>query len=160
MEISDENLKTLMIIIMVLLLFASVLGINVLSQSIYWIQDKIAQIANFLVDVLKSVGYDAGDIINVSSNSVSSVAKISIDLGNGAMNDIGNLLKGQQGNVDNALNHPHKTEVHDPKPSSSDESDRWCYTSENTCTLVKEKSMCKTGKLHHSEAHCLETRDK
>lgn len=163
MEISDENLKTLIIIIMVLLLFASILGINVLNQSIYWVQDSIASILKFIVVLMGSVGYDLGEIINASSNTVTNVAKTSIDVGNGAVNDMGSLLKGQQSNIDIALNHRNTTQhkEDDPKPSSPHESsDRWCYIGENVCAQAKDKGSCSSGKTYQSEKECLDKHDK
>ena len=40
-----------------------------------------------------NIFYSTGDILNATSSSVANVAKTSIDLGNGAVNDVGNLLK-------------------------------------------------------------------
>ena len=46
----------------------------------------------FIKNFLKALGYSTGTVINTSADTVSDVAKTSIDIAEGSVQDIGNLL--------------------------------------------------------------------
>ena len=79
--------------ILSMLLLLSVLGVTFINVIMDWIKHMLNVLANFFGGVFGNIFYSTGDILNATSSSVAQVAKTSIDLGNGAVNDVGNLLK-------------------------------------------------------------------
>jgi hypothetical protein len=155
-----ESVKTSIIIVLLVLLLTSVLGINMITPVFQWAEKLIMTIWDFIKGFLVSLGYSTGEIVNASSNTVANVAKTGIDVTNGAVMDAGNLMKGQTGNLDQTIQSSHHAPS-DPKPSSSDASDRpkWCFLEKkdgkNHCVEVASNDKCDSGKLFESEAQCL-----
>jgi hypothetical protein len=85
--------KNVLIIILSMLLLLSVLGVTFINVIMDWIKHMLNVLATFFGGVFGNIFYSTGDILNATSSSVAQVAKTSIDLGNGAVNDVGNLLK-------------------------------------------------------------------
>ena len=85
--------KNVLIIVLSMLLLLSVLGVTFINVIMDWIKHMLDVLANFFGGVFGNIFYSTGDILNATSSSVAHVAKTSIDLGNGAVNDVGNLLK-------------------------------------------------------------------
>ena len=85
--------KNVLIMILSMLLLLSVLGVTFINVIMDWIKHMLNVLANFFGGVFGNIFYSTGDILNATSSSVAQVAKTSIDLGNGAVNDVGNLLK-------------------------------------------------------------------
>lgn len=94
----SEN-KDVLIIILSVLLILSIIGVHVF----HWILDAIERLVDRVIEllgaVIRGVSYSTGEVINISSDTISDVAKTTIDLGNGAVKDVGNVLKsGAYGN--------------------------------------------------------------
>ena len=85
--------KNVLIILLSMLLLLSVLGVTFINVIMDWIKQMLTVLANFFGGVFGNIFYSTGDILNATSTSVAQVAKTTIDLGNGAVNDVGNLLK-------------------------------------------------------------------
>lgn len=85
--------KNVLIIILSMLLLLSVLGVTFINVIMDSIKHMLNVLANFFGGVFGNIFYSTGDILNSTSTSVAQVAKTSIDLGNGAVNNVGNLLK-------------------------------------------------------------------
>lgn len=85
----NRNLTIMVLIILLLLIFSRIPLVETMSQVLYNI---IYNLYNFIMDLIYSITYSTGEILNASSNTVTGVAKTSLDLGNGAVNNIGNLL--------------------------------------------------------------------
>ena len=85
--------KNVLIILLSALLLLSVLGVTFINVIMDWIKHVLNVLAVFFGGVFGNIFYSTGDILNATSSSVANVAKTSIDLGNGAVNDVGNLLK-------------------------------------------------------------------
>jgi len=91
--------KDVLIIILSILLILSIIGVHVF----HWILDAIERLVDRVIELLvtlaRGVSYSTGEVINISSDTISDVAKTTIDLGNGAVKDVGNVLKsGAYGN--------------------------------------------------------------
>lgn len=92
--------RNVLIILLSMLLLLSVLGVTFINVIMDWIKQILNVLSGFFGGVFGNIFYSTGDILNATSSSVANVAKTSIDLGNGAVNDVGNLLKaGVTGNV-------------------------------------------------------------
>ena len=85
--------KDYLIVILAILLILSVIGARFFNFLIDWLQILIDKVIIAFDKLLSGVFYSTGEILNVSSNAVAGVAKTTINLGNGAINDVGNLLK-------------------------------------------------------------------
>ena len=85
--------KNVLIILLSGLLLLSVLGVTFINVIMDWIKQILNVLAGFFGGVFGNIFYSTGDILNATSSSVANVAKTTIDLGNGAVNDVGNLLK-------------------------------------------------------------------
>jgi hypothetical protein len=88
----SDNRNWLIMVLSILLLL-SVLGVTFINTIFDWLKGVIDIIASFFGSVIGNFLYASGDIINASTNTVADAAKISIDLGSGAINDVGNLMK-------------------------------------------------------------------
>lgn len=86
--------KTMIIVLLIFFLLITVLGINVLTI----LGNVLQNLANFFGPVLSrflnALGYSAGTALDKVSDVTAEVAKGGIDLADGALNDIGGLLKG------------------------------------------------------------------
>jgi ribosomal protein L12E/L44/L45/RPP1/RPP2 len=85
--------KDYLIIILAILLILSVIGAQFFHILIDWLQVVIDKVMIAFDKLLSGVFYSTGEVLNVSSNTVAGLAKTTINLGNGAVNDVGNLLK-------------------------------------------------------------------
>lgn len=99
-EVRSNNLSNIfsdnrnfLIIILSMLLLLSVLGVTFVNTIFDWLRWMINTVVGFFGSVLGNFFYASGDILNASTNTVADVAKTSIDLGSGAINDVGNLMK-------------------------------------------------------------------
>lgn len=153
--------KQTVIIILLVFLLISTLGINVLEPVIKYTEAFIAIIIDFMYKFAASLGYSTGEIVNVSSDNIATVAKTSIDITNGAITDAGNLLKGQSGNIDTTL-HTSKREASDPRPSSNDDKNqKWCFiekeNGKNKCVKMGANDTCKSGKEFDNQDKCMKS---
>ena len=85
--------RNVLIIILSTLLILSVLGVAFMNTIFDGLRRFLNLTVGFFSAVIGNAMYSTGDIINATSNGVSEVAKTSISLGNGAVNDTGDLLK-------------------------------------------------------------------
>lgn len=85
--------KDVLIILLSALLLLSILGVHFFHVILEAIENVVDRVLVLLGHVLAGVSYSTGEILNVSADTVSDVAKVTIDLGNGAVNDVGNVLK-------------------------------------------------------------------
>jgi len=85
--------KDVLIILLSALLLLSILGVHFFHVILEAIENVVDRVLVLLGHVLAGVSYSTGEILNVSADTVSDVAKVTIDLGNGAINDVGDVLK-------------------------------------------------------------------
>jgi hypothetical protein len=95
------NNKNVAIIILFVLLVLSFLGVNILliiGSVFEWI---IGIIGPFITKVLSYIGYATGSILNKTADVVSDTAKTGIDIADGTVHSVGNLLRnGSNADVD------------------------------------------------------------
>lgn len=88
----SNNNKNIIVLLSVILIF-SILGINILFffgdifQFFY-----VNLIKPFVINVLAMFGYSSGALINLTADTASNVTKTSIDIAEGTIHSIGNLL--------------------------------------------------------------------
>jgi hypothetical protein len=89
---SPAIMTNLIILILSILLILSFLGINLLDVLSNIIKSIIALIGPSVGKILAAFGYSSGTLINKSADVVSDTAKLGIDIAEGTVQDIGNLL--------------------------------------------------------------------
>ena len=95
------NSKNAAIIILVVLLVLSFLGVNILLIIGSFFQWLIGIIGPFISTVLSYIGYATGSVINKTADVVSDTAKTGIDIADGTVHSVGNLLRnGSNADVD------------------------------------------------------------
>jgi hypothetical protein len=85
--------RNFLIMFLSILLLLSVLGVTFINTFFDWFKVVLTTITGFFGSILGNFFYASGDIINASTNTVADAAKLSIDLGSGAINSVGNLMK-------------------------------------------------------------------
>ena len=102
-----SNKKDLVIFILGILLLLSITGLYYIRELGEWLGKIIRRIYLFFYSLFATLFFSTGQIINASSNVVADAATLTVDIGNGAVNDVGNLLKGETGK-----HHEKKEEKH------------------------------------------------
>jgi hypothetical protein len=93
--------KNMLIIALVILLILSFLGINLLNIFGDFIQTIMNIFGPLFSQILSVFGYTTGSIINKSADIVSDTAKFGIDVAEGSIQSLGDLLKNaSERNVD------------------------------------------------------------
>lgn len=178
----DFSNKNTIIIVLLFLLIISFLGINLLSIG----GDVMNRINNIfgplIVNILSFFGYTTGTVINKTADVVGDTAKLGVDIAQGTVTDVGNLLKDASRGVDpNArnvldsslkmnpidLNQPRKPPVEPvpapaenpiQKPISSSKTS-WClvgeYKEKRGCIELDEHDKCLSGQVYPNQKMCL-----
>ena len=145
--------KTIVIICLVALLILVALGVNILGEVSSRILSIFLVIYNFLRSIIVAILFNTGLILNASSDTVTDVTKISVDVGNSALHDIGNLLKGDR--IDSVLAKSSTQSTLNPKPLDSNSKNQWCFVEKGKCIEIDHTDTCESKKTFSSQAKCL-----
>ena len=179
------DFKTILILFLFAFLLLILLGINIftiLGNSVNNLSDVLGP---FIKNFMKALGYSTGTVINTSADTVSDVAKTSIDIAEGSVQNIGNLLISASGETqtpgastpappappaksleETVQKNTPKTSEPNPdnssnpiqKPISADKSS-WClvgeYQNKRGCVPVTESDKCLSGQIFPNQAMCL-----
>ena len=171
--------KNTIIIVLCILLLLSFLGINLLNISGN-IVETIAKIFGPLVaQILSIFGYTTGTLLNITADVAGDTAKAGIDIAEGSIHSIGNILKDvsdghvneeSKNTLDNALNQSKNAlpPATSPKPDTSENPIQnpissskagWClvgeYKGKRGCIEVSEQDKCLSGQVYPSQKMCL-----
>jgi len=91
-ETTNET-KNYIIIFLLILTFFSLLGINLLNEAGDGFQWATSGIVPYIKKVLGIIGWSTGSMINVSTDIVSDTARAGIDVAEGSIQSVGNLLQ-------------------------------------------------------------------
>ena len=176
---SDEGLfssKNTLIIILVTLLVFSFLGVNLLFVFGNFMQTISNIFGPLVAQILSIFGYTTGTVLNKSVDIVSDVAKTGIDIADGTLHSVGDLLKGVSSqNVDpNARNQLDKSlnssgiQYSEPSPDNSinpiqkpitSGKQAWClvgeYQGKRGCIAVSDSNKCLSGQIFPTQQLCL-----
>ena len=117
--------KNLVIGLLVILLVLSFLGINILLVVGNFFQAIINIFGPLVYKILGVFGYTAGSVLNKTADVVSDTTKVGIDIADGTVQSVGNLLIKSSGAVvdpnakkllDDAVNTPIRIQVPTPPP--------------------------------------------
>jgi hypothetical protein len=103
---------------LLIFILCSIILLMLLNNSVvYFLQNIFTSIYNLFLNVLKLFGYATGTAINVSADVAGDVARAGIDISEGTLHSIGNLLE----NKPSGTTHPPPTQpppppTHPPPP--------------------------------------------
>ena len=166
--------KNILIIVLVGLLALSFMGFNMLDYISNVIKTIIAIFTPIIRPILSLLGYTTGAVINKTADVVSDTAKTGIDIAEGTVQSVGDLLiSASKGGVDttqldSALNISRQKTVNDPdadttanpiqNPISSNKVG-WCLVGEvadkRGCIMVQDEAKCMSGQIFPSKKMCL-----
>jgi hypothetical protein len=168
--------KNMLIIALIILLILSFLGINLLNIFGDFVQTIINIFGPLFSQILSVFGYTTGTIINKSADIVSDTAKLGIDVAEGSIQSIGDLLKNaSERNVDPnsrrqldqtlntskfklAKSEPDNSSSPIQKPISSNKVG-WClvgeYEGKRGCVQVSDQHKCLSGQIFPDKQMCL-----
>ena len=164
--------KNLLIIVLTVLLLFSFLGINVLVVVGEFLQ-KVSDILKPLVyQILSIFGYTAGTALNTTADVVADTSKFGIDIAEGSVKNIGNLLK----NAGNMIDINKKKEIdssvyklpslpipietsHPIQTGESSSTNKWClvgeYQQKRGCIEITDHDKCMSGQVFPNQKMCL-----
>lgn len=161
----------MVIFMLILLLIISFLGINIFIIIGTYLQ-MLGNLFNTLfVRILSAIGYTTGTVLEESADAVANLAKTGIDIADGTLHSVGDILKNQspkkEGFTSKQLTNDIKATTYNvilPEPDESSSTIQtpnstmsWCATNKNNnkCTEVADASKCQSGQLFPSQLKCL-----
>jgi hypothetical protein len=168
--------KTIIIVLLVLLSL-SFLGINLLTIFGDLVKTVVEILGPLVSQILSIFGYTTGSIINKTADVVGDVAKTGVDIAEGSVQSVGNILRDASrpnvdtratSSLDTALNVQGGTATVQPAPTSSENpitkpitsnKSGWClvgeYEGKRGCISVNEYDKCLSGQVYASRDQCL-----
>jgi hypothetical protein len=164
-----KNGQSVLIIILSVLLFFSLLGVNLLTLAGNLFQSMFDVVKPVTSNVMSEASYSTGKIIDKSADLATDVGKTSLDIANGSLHSIGNLFikageQGRKGDLDNTINEASKNQKHVDHDDGSPIQNRngktqWClvgeYQNKRGCVEVSEQDKCLSGQVFPSQQVCL-----
>jgi hypothetical protein len=176
------DFKTIMIVLLIFFLVVSFFGITLMNSLGNFVQSMIDIFGPIINQFLNALGYSAGTALDKVSDVTADVAKGGIDLADGAINDIGGLLKGDNRNMPTSTANtvppvtpvppPSKnTPIEPPMEPTPDTSENkiqkpitsekwnWClvgeYQNKRGCVEITDSDKCMSGQVFPSQKMCL-----
>jgi hypothetical protein len=168
--------KNAIIFLLAVLLIFSFLGINILTILGNIVQTFIQIIGPLVSQILSIFGYTTGTVLNKTADVVSDTAKTGIDIAEGSIQSVGNILRDASNpnvndktkySLDSALN-TGKVSSGDPIADTSENpiqrpitagKQTWClvgeYQGKRGCIEVNEHDRCLSGQVFPSQKMCL-----
>jgi hypothetical protein len=168
--------NNIIIILLVVLLIFSFLGINILTILGNIFQNFVQIFGPMVSQILSIFGYTTGTVLNKTADVVSDTAKAGIDIAEGSIQSVGNILRDASNpnvndktkySLDNALNNS-KVSSGEPNADSSENpiqrpissgKQTWClvgeYQGKRGCIEVNEHDRCLSGQVFPSQKMCL-----
>ena len=162
----------------IIIILCGIIFLILLNDSIGNIFRNIAvMIYNLAMNILAFFGLVTGSAINVSANVIGNVARTGVDITEGTLHSVGNILTGVQGqnpqtqpNLDKTLNDStigqQNTQI--PRPDTSEnpiqnpisqDKQSWClvgeYKGRRGCIEISEHDKCMSGQVYPSQKMCL-----
>jgi hypothetical protein len=154
--------QNIIIMVLSILLVLSFLGINLLDILSNIIKLIIRIFSPLVTELLSILGYTTGSILNKSADVASDVGKTAIDVGEGAIQSVGDAQNQLDSvlSVDDQPNNALMDSAESPiqKPISSNKAG-WCLVGEfdnrRSCIQVNEYDKCMSGQIFPNREQCL-----
>ena len=169
--------KNVVIMVLVVLLLLSFLGINILDIFSNIIKIFVRLFGPIVNQILSLLGYTTGSVLNVSADVIGDTSKAAIDIAEGTVQNVGNLLikasktnidKNTKTQLDNVLSNSStqttnnveqdipENPIQNPISSSKNS---WCYIGEyekkRSCIAINEHDKCMSGQVFPEQQICL-----
>ena len=164
-------------IIVILLVFIglSFLGINLFTLIGNFMENVLSIFGPMIAQILSIFGYTTGSVINKTADVVGDVAKTGVDVAEGSLQSVGNILKdASRRNVNPATAHGLDSALNigpmqytEPKPDATTNPIQnpitsaktgWClvgeYEGRRGCVAVGENDKCMSGQVYPSQGAC------
>lgn len=168
------NIQNALIIILLVLLIFSLLGINLLTIFGNVFESGVSVVKPFVLQVLSIFGYTTGSLINTTADAVGETTKTGIDIAEGTIQSVGNLLiDASKANTPNDLANaiqfsPLDVKRREPEPDKSTNTiqkpiatgkSQWClvgeYQDRRGCVEVGKDDKCMSGQVFPSQMTCM-----
>ncbi len=167
--------KNVVILVLCVLLFFSFLGINLLDILSNFIKLIIRIFGPLISQLLSVLGFTTGTILNKSADVISDTGKTALDIAEGTVQNVGNLMikasksgvnMDTQSELEKALqmnhleNQARDDDAENPiqKPISSNKNG-WCligeYENKRGCIEVSESDKCMSGQVYPTRQACV-----
>lgn len=165
------SIQNIVIVFLLMIILLPALGISTDSLGKI-IQQTVVVIANIISWVVSYIAFLTGNVLNTTTDVVSTTAKTGIDITDDTINSVGDLLikASNQDNLslDDSLNRgtssqnqlaePSNPENPIQKPISANKTN-WClvgeYQGKRGCVEVSDSNKCMSGQLFPSQSVCL-----
>lgn len=180
---ASMDFKTILIVLLIFFLVVSFFGMSLWHSLGNFIQSIVDIFGPIINQFLNALGYSAGTALDKVSDVTADVAKTGIDLADGAINNIGGLLKGDTKHMPTTVPTtssspsppppppPKNTPTEPPKEPTPDTSENviqkpitsdkwnWClvgeYQNKRGCIEVTDSDKCMSGQVFPSQKMCL-----
>ena len=157
------DFKTLVIIILLIVMVLAYVKINLISIFGDAVQSGVDFFSPLLSYLFDFIGDSSGKAINKAAEITADVSKGGIDLAEGAVQDVGNLLIGKA-----AVGSKKSYNMADPQPDSPEDNiqkprsslkTKWClageYQNKRGCIAISESDKCMSGQIFPNEEMCM-----
>jgi hypothetical protein len=167
--------KNAVIVFLTILLIFSFLGINIIKNIGDLLQHILNTILYFIRPLLSDVTFITGSAIDSTGDLVADASKTGIDIAEGTVHSIGDLLKGSNTSniefksmqLDNSIN---KSTIYNKEPKHDNASNpiqnpitskksSWClvgeYQGRRGCIEISEHDKCLSGQVFPEQKMCL-----
>jgi hypothetical protein len=161
--------KNMLIMILLVILILSLLGINIFSIIGSWLQ-YIINIFNPVVSKgITDLEYASGTLLGKSSSIVADTSKTGIDILDGTVKSVGDLLLKASGQKPVSNTQPPTMAPRPPVPNdttspiqtstSAPAKSKWClvgeYNGKRGCVSISDQDKCLSGQVFPSQQLCL-----
>jgi hypothetical protein len=160
--------KNMVIIILTVIIILSLLGINVFVIIGDVLQKFINVFSPLFADALSGFGYVSGTALNNTTNVLAETSKTGIDILNGTVQSVGDLLIKSSGENHMNINQPPTIIREPPEPTestnpvlnaSSMNKNKWCLVGEYNgirgCINISDSDKCMSNQVFPSQQLCL-----
>ena len=161
--------KNYIIVILSVLLILSLLGVNLFIIVGNFVQVLVSLFKPLVYQILAIFGYTAGTLINKTADITSDVARTGVDIAEGTVQSVGNLLKNAsksavnsetKRDLDIVISEPKADTSESPiQKSTSGVKSAWCLVGEHNgrrgCVEVNDASKCLSGNVFPNAEMCL-----
>lgn len=169
--------KNIAILILAIIVFLSLLGINLLAIVGNFIQNISDVFAPLIQKILGFLGYTTGAVIDKTTDIAGETAKIAVDIAEGTLDEVGGLLMDAskdkindkyRRNIDRVLQTKSRDQPpEEPSPTPSESpiqkpiksGGQWClvgeYQEKRGCIEIGEHDKCLSGQIFPTQKACL-----
>jgi len=159
----DLDLKTMLILILLVIVVLTYFGINVLLIGGNVVQSVVQFMFPAVNSFLDILGDSTGNALNTVSDVSAKVAKTGVDIADGTIHNVGNLLIGEE-LIGTGPNNKRRQEPRPDVPEDSIQKSlasaktKWClvgeYQNKRGCIDISESDKCMSGEVFPNEEMC------